>query len=86
MATSMQEKAERLQPTSLYRSRAGIYFYGTENEIWAGFRPVGNTEKKMGADYEQLLMVVFFHVFRGKIIIGNFFKNILASELKSCIK
>ena len=22
--------------------------YGTENEIWAGFGPVGNTEKKWG--------------------------------------
>ena len=35
--------------------------YGTEIEIWAGFGPVGNTEKK--ADYEQLLRVVYscFH-------------------------
>jgi hypothetical protein len=31
---------------SLYRSRAGRHFYGTENEIWAGFGPVGNTEEK----------------------------------------
>jgi hypothetical protein len=30
----------------LYRSRAGRHFYGTENEIWAGFGPVGNTEEK----------------------------------------
>ena len=38
-------------------------FYGTEIEIWAGFGPVGNTEKKFGADYGQLLRVVFswFH-------------------------
>ena len=35
-------------PKSLYRSRAGRHFYGTENEIWAGFGPVGNTEKKNG--------------------------------------
>ena len=34
-------------------------FYGTEIEIWAGFGPVGNTEKKIGADYEQLLRTVF---------------------------
>ena len=27
---------------------AGRHFYGTENLIWAGFRPVGNTEKKIG--------------------------------------
>jgi hypothetical protein len=24
-------------------------FYGIEIEIWAGFGPVGNTEKKLGA-------------------------------------
>ena len=35
-------------PKSLYRSRAGRHFYGTENVIWAGFGPVGNTEKKIG--------------------------------------
>jgi hypothetical protein len=30
---------------------------------WVGFGPVGNTEKKLGADYEQLLRAVFscFH-------------------------
>ena len=32
-------------PKSLYRSPAGRHFYGTENVIWAGFEPVGNTEK-----------------------------------------
>ena len=31
---------------------------GTEIEIWAGFGPVGNTEKKNWADYEQLLRAV----------------------------
>ena len=31
---------------SLYRSRAGRHFYETENVIWAGFGPIGNTEKK----------------------------------------
>ena len=31
---------------SLYRSRAGNHFYGTEYDIWADFGPVGNTEKK----------------------------------------
>ena len=36
-------------------------FYGTEIEIWAGFGPVGNTEKKIGP-----IMSVFFHVFMGK--------------------
>ena len=33
---------------SLYRSRAGSPFYGTEYEILADFGPVGNTEKKIG--------------------------------------
>ena len=40
-------------------------FYGTEIEIWAGFGPVGNTEKKIWADYEQLLRPVF-SCFRGQ--------------------
>ena len=31
---------------SLYRSSAERHFYGTENVIWAGFGPVGNTERK----------------------------------------
>ena len=29
---------------SLYRSRAGRHFYGTENDIWADLGPVGNTD------------------------------------------
>ena len=41
--------------------------YGTEIEIWAGFGPVGYTEKINWANYEQLLRAVF-HVF-----MGNFF-------------
>ena len=39
-------------------------FYGTGIEIWAGFGPVGNTERKnYWANYEQLLRPVFscFH-------------------------
>ena len=51
---------KRLSATkSLYRSRAGRLFYGTENKIWAGFGLVGNTEKQIGADHEQLLRSVF---------------------------
>ena len=34
-------------------------------EIWADFGPVGNTEKKIGANYEQLLRAVF-SCFQGK--------------------
>ena len=33
---------------SLYRSRAGRHFYGTENVILADFGLVGDPEKKMG--------------------------------------
>ena len=38
-------------------------FYGTGIEFWAGLGPVGITEKKIGADYEQLFRPVFssFH-------------------------
>ena len=38
---------------SLYRSRVGSYFYGTEHEIWADFWPVGNTEKKWAIKYAK---------------------------------
>ena len=46
------------QPKSLYRSRAGSHFNGTEYEIWADFGPVGKTEK-IGR-YMLLLIRVFF--------------------------
>jgi hypothetical protein len=71
---------------SLYRSCAGSHFYGTEYEIWADFGPVVNTEKKWGADYEQLLMPIF-HFFVGKKML-NFLKKHcnVASALKSCIR
>ena len=38
-------------------------FYGTRIEIWAGFGPIGITEKKICADYEHLFRPVFssFH-------------------------
>ena len=49
-------------------------FYGTEIEIWAGFGPVGNTEKKNWADYEQLLRAVFL-CFQGQLF--KFFLNIV---------
>jgi hypothetical protein len=40
-------------------------FYGTKIEIWAGFGPVGSSEKKNCGDYEQLVRA-FFHGFIGK--------------------
>ena len=36
-----------LYPKSLYISRAMSNLYGKEIEIWAGFWPVGSTEKKI---------------------------------------
>ena len=57
-------------------------FYGAEIEIWAGLGPVGNTEKKIGADYEQHLWTSF----HGQNKISIFFKNIVLSALKSSIK
>jgi hypothetical protein len=49
-----------LNPKSLYISRDVSNFYGTEIEIWAGFGPLDNTEKKKNwADYEQFLRAVF---------------------------
>ena len=41
------------------------HFNGTENEIWAGFGPVGNTEINNWANYEQLLSM-FFSCFHGQ--------------------
>ena len=46
-------------------------FYGTGIEIWTGFGPVGITEKKNWADYEQLLRSVF-SCFQGQFFFENF--------------
>ena len=62
---------------SLYRSRAGSNFYGTEIEIWAGFKPVGNTEKKK--------LGRLWATFEGGFFMFSRAKNIVASALKSCI-
>ena len=56
-------------------------FFGTGVEVWAGFGLVGITEKKNWANYEQLLRLVFSLFSWAKKT-----KNIVASELKSCIK
>ena len=47
MNAQVLELASCPQPKSLYRSRAGNHFYGKEYEVWADFRLVGNTEKKI---------------------------------------
>ena len=57
-------------------------FYGTKIQMWAVFGLVGNTERNIWGDYEQLLRAVF-SCFHGQ---NNFFLNIVASVLKSCIK
>ena len=54
-----------MTPKSLYISRAVSNFYGTEIKIWAGFGPVGNTEKNLGPIMSNF-EVVFFCVFRGE--------------------
>jgi hypothetical protein len=61
-------------PKLLYRSRAGRDFYGTESEIWAGFGPVGNTEKKIGVDYKQLLSAFFSCFQRQNFVFYSFLK------------
>ena len=65
---SEKEVVKSIQrPKSLYRSRAGSHFYGTEYEIWADFRPVGNTEKKHWA-VNYATFRVFFYVSKGKFL------------------
>ena len=44
-----------LRSKSLERSPAVGDFYGTGIKIWPGFGPICNTEKRVWADYEQLL-------------------------------
>ena len=41
-------------------------FYGTGIEIWAGFGPIGSTEKKGSGPIMSNFLGWFFHVFRGK--------------------
>jgi hypothetical protein len=59
LAVAGKNSSYWLQSKSLYRSRAGRHFFGTENEIWAGFGPVANTKNKFGPIMEQLLRAVF---------------------------
>ena len=70
---------------SLYKSCAGRLFYGTENVIWAGFGPVGNTEKNCGWLW-AIFEGGFFMFSWAKKCLKTFFKNIVLSPLKSCIK
>jgi hypothetical protein len=75
-----------LKSKSLYRSPAVRDIYETGIEIWAGFGPIGSTEKKEVGPIMSKFGGWFFHIFRGKNVLYNFLKNILASPLKSYIK
>ena len=62
-------------------------FYGTEIKIWAGFGPVGITEKKKR--FRTIMSNIlgrFFQVFMRKKQKTKKSKNNVASALKSCIK
>ena len=48
-------------------------FYGTEIEIWAGFGPVGNTEKKIGPIMSRANFEFGFSCFQGENFLN--FKN-----------
>ena len=56
-------KNVQFRSKSLYRSHTGRHFYGTENVIWAGFGPIGNTEKKslgqLWATFEDGFLCIF---------------------------
>ena len=75
-----------LLPKSLYISPAVTNFYGTEIEIFAGFGPVGNTEKKILGPIISNFVGIFFLFLWAK----NKFKfkkiYIEASALKSGTK
>ena len=60
-------EAFQIHTKSLYRSCAGSHFYGTEHEIWADFRPVGNTEKKIGAIMSNFCLRYFMFLRAKKI-------------------
>ena len=51
-------------------------FYGTGIEIWAGFGPIGSTEKKGSGPIMSNFCERFFHVFRGKKNIKFCFKTL----------
>ena len=59
--------------------------YGTGIGIWAGFGPIGSTEKK-GLGRLWATLEGGFFMFSGAKKMLIFFKNIVASSLKSCIK
>ena len=71
-------KLDKHEPNSLYRCPAVGDLYGTGIKIWAGFGPVGITEKKIFGPIMSKFLGCFFQVSLAKKI-----KNIVASALKS---
>ena len=50
-------------------------FLWKKYEIWADFGSVGNTEKKVWADYEQCLRAVFLcFIWAFRLIVADFLK------------
>ena len=85
LMTCCQFFSSTLHTKSLYRSRAGRHFYGTENVIWAGFGPIGNTEKKSLGRLWATFEDVFFMFSGEKKNLKFFFENVVVSAQKSCI-
>ena len=50
-------------------------FYGTTIEIWAGFGPIGSTEKKGLGQLRATFEGGFFYVFRGQTNVEIFFRK-----------
>ena len=65
LVTACSFRSDVQSPKSLYISHAVSNFNGTDIESWALFEPVNITEKKIWANYEQLLRV-FFSCFHGQ--------------------
>ena len=61
-------------------------FCGTGIEIWAEFGLVGSTEKKGSGPIMNNFRGWFFSCFQEQKNVKIFFKNIVASALKSCVK
>ena len=61
-------------------------FYGTTIGIWAGFGPIGSTEKKGLGQLRATFEGVFFMFLGAKKMLKFILESIVASALKSCIK
>ena len=66
---------------SLQRSPEVEDFYKTGIEIWTGFGPAGITEKKIGANYEQLLPT-----FEASLFMFSWAKKNIQKRCRVCTK